>query len=98
MSILVQSGAGDSRAADLRARLVSVFSDVFGVAIDPRESNVQRTSVAEWDSIGHLRLVLELEEAFQVPLPDEEMLTVNSLRDVEAVLARRTDTKREDGA
>ena len=69
-------------------RLVTIFSDVFAVDFEPGTENIRRADVEQWDSVNHLRLVLELEQEFGVTLPDEDVVTIESLQDAEAVLVR----------
>lgn len=48
----------------LDARLVEAISEVFGLSPDEVTPATSRDSVGEWDSIGHLKLILRLESAF----------------------------------
>jgi acetyltransferase-like isoleucine patch superfamily enzyme/acyl carrier protein len=43
--------------------------------------------VAEWDSLGALRLVLALEERFEITLTEDEIRGVCSIRDIEKVVS-----------
>jgi acyl carrier protein len=74
--------------SDLRLRLAAIFADVFQVAIDP-EADVRRENLDAWDSVNHFRLVMEIEQAFGISLSDDEVTDLMSLRDVEALVARR---------
>jgi acyl carrier protein len=73
---------------DLHHKVVCILSEVLRVDLDPAIEDISRSEVAEWDSINHLRLVLELEEAFQIALSDDEASELITLRDVEALLVR----------
>jgi acyl carrier protein len=72
----------------MHQRLVGIFGDVFGVDLGPNTGDIRRSDVEQWDSVNHLRLVLELEQEFGIALPDEDVLAIQSLRDAEAVLER----------
>jgi acyl carrier protein len=48
-----------------------------------------------WDSIAHLRLILSVEEAIGRQLDPDEAVAIESLRDVTALLDRRSDAARE---
>jgi acyl carrier protein len=72
----------------MHQRLVEIFSDVFGMDLAPDTGDVRRSDVEYWDSVNHLRLVLELEQEFGVTLPDEDVLAIQSLQDAETVLVR----------
>ena len=74
---------------DLHHKVVCILSEVLRVDLDPAIEDISLSDMAEWDSINHLRLVLELEEAFQIDLSDDEVSELMTLRNVEALLVRR---------
>jgi acyl carrier protein len=74
--------------ADLHHQVVSIFSDILQVDVDPLIGDISRKELDAWDSINHLRFVLELEEVFRVSLSDQEVSELTSLREVEALLVR----------
>jgi acyl carrier protein len=43
-----------------------------------------------WDSIGHMNLVTELESRFGISLDMDEIIALNSVGAVRAVVARKT--------
>ena len=71
---------------DLHQQVVSIFADILQVDIDPLNGDISRKELDAWDSINHLRLVLELEEIFQISLSDQEVAELTSLREVETLL------------
>lgn len=73
------------RASDLRRRL----SDIFQVGLEPDLEDISADEIATWDSINKLRLILELEEAFDVNLSDEEVVDLASFRQTEDLLRTR---------
>ena len=73
---------------DLHHKVVCILSEVLQVELDPTIEDVSRSELADWDSFNHLRFVLELEEAFQIALSDDEASDLMTLRDVEALLVR----------
>jgi acyl carrier protein len=74
--------------ADLHQQVVGIFADVFQLDLGPSLANVVRGDVRTWDSVNHLRLVMELEQTFGITLSDDDVLGMASLRDAEAALAR----------
>lgn len=68
------------------SKLKQVLADVFGV--DPvtvgEESSVD--SIAAWDSLNHLNLVLALEEQFGVSFSEEQIVEMMNYPLVKAVL------------
>ena len=72
----------------LHQRLVVIFNDVFQEEFGIDTADIRRSDVAQWDSVNHLRLVLELEQEFGITLSDDDVLAIGSLSDAEAVLTR----------
>lgn len=80
----VELGAflGMSTVRDLyREAVAALAAEVFGV---PRASIAQgaaKSSVPQWDSVNHLRLVMEAEKRFGVSFPIEKIPSLSSLDD-----------------
>ena len=76
-------------SVDMRSRLLEIFADVFDITPEPGIEDLSPATVATWDSMNKMRLVLEIEQVFGVALSDEEVIELTSLRAAEAMLARR---------
>ncbi len=55
------------------------IADVFGVPRAQLGEVTSRDDVPEWDSLGHLNLILALEEAFNVSFSVDEMPELTSV-------------------
>lgn len=73
---------------DLHRQMVEIFADIFQLELDPATRDVERGDIEQWDSVSHLRLVLEMEQVFDITLSDDDVLGMASLRDAESVLVR----------
>jgi acyl carrier protein len=60
-------------------RLKAVTAAVFGVDADALTDDASPKTIPEWDSVGHLELVLALEAEFGVQFAVDEIATLNSL-------------------
>ena len=69
---------------DIESRLKTLIAEAFSLDPNKVDENTGMDSVAEWDSLNQLRLVLLLEEEFSVALEPEEIVL---LQDYKAVLA-----------
>ena len=76
----------DSTARD---GLIRLFSEVFMQSFDPSTPDIRREEVVTWDSISHLRLVMDIEAEYGLSLSDEELMGIASLGDVARLLAQR---------
>lgn len=58
------------------------------LSIDPAEINAESSmdTIASWDSLRHMNLVLALEEEFGVQIPDEEAANITSYKLIQLVL------------
>jgi acyl carrier protein len=65
-------------------RVRTIAADVFGVPATEITPQSAPETVANWDSVQHLNLLLALEEAFDVQFEPEEM---DAMHDVEQILA-----------
>ena len=70
----------------MHAQVIRILNDVMQMELDTQENDVQRTHIEQWDSVNHLRLVMELEETFDTTLSDEEVLSMQSLQQIERIL------------
>jgi UDP-3-O-[3-hydroxymyristoyl] glucosamine N-acyltransferase/acyl carrier protein len=79
------------RKADSTA--VAIIMNVFGLAAlpDPSDGPGQ---IPAWTSIGAVRLLLALESAFGVTLPEDAMRSAQSVADVVRLVARARDQAR----
>jgi acyl carrier protein len=81
--------AGSMVDPELHRKVAAIFADIFQIEIDLDRENIQRDEIGGWDSVSHLRLIAEIEEAFDTALSDEEVTEIACLRDVEKILLKR---------
>lgn len=77
----------------MKETLKKIFSDVFQV--DPAEVNSQFSTETsqKWDSLGHLRLVYAIEQAFRVQLTTQEILEMLNFQKVMEILEQHQITE-----
>ena len=66
--------------------VLTIASDVLGVPANQVTLDASPQSVANWDSVQHLNLVLAVEQAFDLTFEPEELDRMKSLRDVVALV------------
>ena len=64
-------------------KLAQTFRAAFGLAPHVDVSSCAVGSVPRWDSLGHLKLMMEVEQALRVRLPAEALGRIQSYRDLE---------------
>lgn len=67
--------------------LQKVMASVF--KIDPGQINedVSMDTINSWDSLGHMNLILALEDEFKVTIPDEDAGSITSYKLIRLVLS-----------
>jgi acyl carrier protein len=73
----------------VRDRIRELIGTVFGVPVDEVPLDASPANVPGWDSLGHLELMLELENAFGVQVSTEEIPELASLEAIEEFLNDR---------
>ncbi len=68
--------------------LTAAFVRAFGIEAAQVTDELAYQSIAEWDSVGHMALVAELEDAFDVMLDTEEIIGMSSVAVAREILAK----------
>lgn len=76
-------------------RVQQTLADVFGVDVTTITDESSPNTLEQWDSMGHMNLVLALEQRFRVSFTPEEFAELDSVKTitqwVEAKLGDATD-------
>ena len=67
--------------------LKKVMSSVLKVDISTIDENSSMDNMKSWDSLGHMNLVLALEDEFKVVIPDEDAGNITSYKLIHHVLS-----------
>jgi len=62
----------------LADRLAEIFDDVFGLERERFSTELGPEDVANWDSIGHMNMVMELEKVFGRQFEVDEIMEMSS--------------------
>ena len=80
-----QGAAPVVSGSDAQAR--AVLAEVFGLELDDIAGDASIETLAAWNSLAHMRLILELERRLGHELAPETVVEIASLDDVAALLA-----------
>jgi len=69
-------------------KLNEVFKSVFNKDLNI-EITTTKNDIEEWDSIGHLNLIIELEETFNISLSKDQIENFNSVSDIIDILKNK---------
>lgn len=62
----------------LNERLAAIFEKVFGIDPSRFSPDIVPEDVLRWDSLGHMTLVMELEDAFEIHLDVDDVSEMTS--------------------
>lgn len=69
-------------------KLRECFSRSLGIPLDQVSDELAYNSRKEWDSVGHMALVVELESEFDVMLDTDDILGLSSVAKAREILTR----------
>jgi acyl carrier protein len=72
----------------LDPRVAAAIADSFGVSSEEITAHSGAGAPPEWDSIGHLKLMLHLEEVFGTRFPAVEIATLTTAARIQEALTR----------
>lgn len=71
-----------------KEKLLKVFTEALGVDEDIVTDELQYNSISEWDSVAHMSLVAELEDAFDIMLDTDDIIDMSSPAKVKEILSK----------
>lgn len=62
----------------MKDRLKSVMAEAFNINDDQIEETSSIETLAEWDSLAHLKLIVGIEQAFGIQVEEDQIVNLNS--------------------
>jgi acyl carrier protein len=69
-------------------KLATAFRIGLGLPAAADVSTLAYRQVAEWDSVAHMQLIMEIETAFDIMLPTEDVIALSSFDAAMAIVAK----------
>jgi acyl carrier protein len=73
----------------LDIRLENVIRRVFSLEEGPIDENWTSENIPDWDSVGHLNLIVDVEKEFNIKIEIEEMFEIEKLSDISRILEKK---------
>jgi acyl carrier protein len=73
----------------LDKRLEKVIRSVFPIDAEVIDENWTSDDIPDWDSVGHLDLMMEIEKEFNIKIEIEEMFEIEKLGDIATILEKK---------
>ncbi len=65
-----------------------IFVKVFSLKDDKKIDNLKYQDIDEWDSIGHMTLISELENAFKISIETDDIVDFSSYKKGQEILKK----------
>ncbi|PHR69818.1 MAG: acyl carrier protein [Arcobacter sp.] len=72
---------------DNKEKYDKVFIESFGINHDDLTEELQYNSIPAWDSVGHMSMIAELEDKFEIMLEMDEIIDFSSYNKGKEILA-----------
>lgn len=70
-------------------RLEKIVREVFDIAAETIDGDWTSDDIPDWDSVGHLNLIMEVEKEFNIKVEIEEMFEIEKLADIVKILKKK---------
>ena len=65
---------------DNKKKYDQVFIEIFSISESDLSEKLIYNSIPEWDSVGHMTLIAELEEAFDIMMEMDDIIDLSSYK------------------
>ena len=77
--------------SDILSKVKCLVADSFEIPIERIGDDSSSQTIEQWDSVGHINLVMALEAEFGVSFAMEEIMRLHDVRAISKVLAEKTE-------
>jgi acyl carrier protein len=70
-------------------KLLNLLSEVFKVDVSNINDETSPENLSAWDSFNTLKMIMELENEFNVKLPLEDVVSIKSVKDIKSLLSNK---------
>lgn len=77
----------------MEEKIIEILKNVLGTNNVTAETSQQ--NCAEWDSLRHLSIVVELESEFDISLEPEEIAEMKSVKNIEEIIHKKMKCNKE---
>ena len=71
-------------------KIVQIFDDIFNIENIKIDNNSSQDDIKDWDSIGHVRLMMALEKEFNIQIPIEDAIELLIFNDIKDYISKKT--------
>ena len=74
----------------MRQKVFEIVARIMGVPVEAVTSESSPETLANWDSLRHMKLILSIEESLDIQFNDEDIVSIKNVQD----LLSRLEAKR----
>ena len=74
----------------METKIKNVMSSIFDVELDQIDDTTTQGDLEHWDSMGHMNLVVALEEEFELVFDEEEIIEMMNFKLICLIIAEKT--------
>lgn len=74
-------------------KIQKAFKEAFGISDAEFSLDITTENIAAWDSIGHFRLVTALENQFSIKFEIDEIMEMESVKNIIEILEQKSITQ-----
>lgn len=69
-------------------KLREIFADALGIELDVVTNDLTYNTIPEWDSIAHMALISEIDDAFDTMLDTDDVLDMSTFAKAKEILTK----------
>tara|TARA_X000000950_G_C13624486_1_gene540749 strand:+ start:303 stop:542 length:240 start_codon:yes stop_codon:yes gene_type:complete len=74
---------------NIKEKVFLIFSDIMDIPIDNLKLESNPDSISSWDSMSHVKLIMQIEHQFDVNLLPEEATEMLSIKDAINIISNK---------
>ena len=75
----------------IHEKILNVVADIFEVPINQINNELSLNSIKQWDSVNHLKLMIALEEEFEIQFTKDDIESMVNLSIIESTVSSYID-------
>jgi acyl carrier protein len=77
----------------MKKQILIIMAEVFEMSTQDFPDSINQNHIDNWDSLRHLNLIVELEEAFEVSYEPEEIAVMTSIEKIAEITSTKKNEK-----
>ena len=70
-------------------KIQEILSNIFEIDPSKITESFSRDQSDKWDSLNHIKLIISLEEEFNIAIEEDEMTSIKSYKDIWSILQKK---------